>query len=65
MADEDRPTSLDREQIIARIGRHASQLAGLAREQGCTTLSHMLQDAAEQAEKDLSKPRGKGEGSVS
>jgi hypothetical protein len=63
MADEDQPTSLDREQIIARIGRHASQLAVLAREQGCSTLSDMLQVAAEQAEKEAA-PRGDGESGV-
>lgn len=41
MVDEDEPT----EQVLALIGKHASRLARLAREQGCTTLVLRVQDA--------------------
>jgi hypothetical protein len=65
MADEEKPAPLGREQVISLIGKHAKQLATLARQQGCTTLSYVLQLAVEQAEKDLMKARGNGESSVS
>ena len=62
MRDQEEPTPLDREQVISLIGKHAKQLAMLAREQGCTTLSYLLQAAVEQAEKELTAPRGDGSG---
>jgi hypothetical protein len=65
MAEEEKPAPLDREQVIQLIGNHAKQLATLARQQGCTTLSYVLQLAVEQAEKDLMKARGDGESGVS
>jgi len=66
VSDEQEPaTQLDREQVISLIGKHATQLATLARQQGCTTLSYLLQLAVEQAEKDLMKGRGNGESGVS
>jgi hypothetical protein len=65
MADEEKPAPLDREQVISFIGKHAKQLATLARQQGCTTLSYLLQLAVEQAEKDLMKGHGDGESGVS
>jgi hypothetical protein len=65
MADEEEPTPLDREQVISLIGRHAKQLAELAREQRCTTLYYLLQAAVEQTEKELAGPRGNGESGVS
>jgi hypothetical protein len=65
VADEEEPTPLDREHVISLIGRHAKQLAELARDQGCTTLSYLLQAAVEQAEKELAEPRGNGESGVS
>jgi hypothetical protein len=65
MADETKPAPLDREQVISLIGRHAKQLAELARDQGCTTLCYLLQTAVEQAEKELAGPRGNGESGVS
>jgi hypothetical protein len=65
MPDEEKPARLDREQVISLIGKHATQLAALAREQGCTTLYNLLQAAVEQTEKDLAGPRGNGETGVS
>ena len=65
MAEEEEPAPLDREQVISLIGKHAKQPATLARQQGCTTLSYVLQLAVEQAEKDLVKARGNGESGVS
>jgi hypothetical protein len=65
MADEEKPAPLDREQVISLIGKHAKQLATLARQQGCTTLAYVLQLAVDQAEKDLMKGRGNGESGVS
>lgn len=56
MADEDEPT-LDREQVISMIAKHAKQLASLAEQQGCRRLYYLLQRAAEQAEHDLLTPR--------
>jgi hypothetical protein len=38
VADEQEHAPLDREQVVALIGRHAKKLAEVAREQGCTTL---------------------------
>jgi hypothetical protein len=58
MADEEEAAPLDREQVVSLIAKHAKQLAGLAKEQGCMTLYYLLQTAAEQAEMDLAKPRG-------
>jgi hypothetical protein len=63
MADEEEAAPLDREQVIQLIGNHAKQLAMLASQQGCRTLSYLLQLAVEQAEKDLKK--GHGESGVS
>lgn len=65
VADEQAHTPLDREQVVALIGKHAKKLAEVAREQGCTTLSYLLQAAAEQADKDLSTQPGNGGSSVS
>jgi Fe-S cluster assembly iron-binding protein IscA len=65
MADEEKAAPLDREQVISLIGKHAKQLAALAKQQGCTTLSYVLQLAADQAEKDLTKAHGNGESGVS
>jgi hypothetical protein len=66
VADEQEPANeLDREQVISLIAKHAKQLAALARKQRCTTLSYILQTAAEQAERDLVKPRGKRESGIS
>jgi hypothetical protein len=45
VADEKEPTPLDREQVISLIVRHTKQLAGLARDQGSTTLYYLLQAA--------------------
>jgi hypothetical protein len=42
VADEEEPTPLDREHAISLIGRHTKQLAGLARDQGCTTQCRAL-----------------------
>ena len=54
MADEEeQATQLDRDQVISLIGKHASQLATLARQHGCTALAYLLRSAAEQAEQDL------------
>jgi hypothetical protein len=52
---------VNREQVIALIGGHAKKLAEVAREQGCATLSYMLEVAAEQAERQLETSRGDGE----
>jgi hypothetical protein len=65
MAKEEKTAPLDREQAIKLIGKHAEQLAALARQQGCTTLSYVLQLAVDQAEKDLAKAQGNGESGVS
>jgi hypothetical protein len=65
VADEQKPAPVDREEAIALIGKHARKLATLARELGCPTLSHMLQIAGEQAERELTAPRGDGESGVS
>ena len=66
MADEEEPAmQLEREQVISLIGRYAKEFAALARERGCTTLSYLLQLAAEQAEKDVMKARESGESGVS
>jgi hypothetical protein len=66
VADEEEPsTQLDREQAISLIGKHANELATLARQLGCVTLSYLLKSAAEQAEQDLMKPRRKDESGVS
>jgi hypothetical protein len=65
MADEEKPAPLDREHVISLIGKHAKQLATLARQQGCTTLSYVQQLAVDQAEKDLMQGRGNGESGVS
>lgn len=65
MAEEEQAAPLDREQVISLIGKHAAQLAALARQQGCTTLAYVLQLAVDQAEKDLMKARGIGESGVS
>jgi hypothetical protein len=50
VVDEEEPTPLDREQVISPVGRHTKQLAGLARDQGYTTLYYLLQAAVEQAD---------------
>ncbi|MFL5069142.1 MAG: hypothetical protein ACJ8FU_11705 [Xanthobacteraceae bacterium] len=65
MAEEDKAAPLEREQVISLIAKHAKQLAGLAKEQGCSTLCYLLQAAVEQAEKDAAAPRGNGESAVS
>jgi AraC-like DNA-binding protein len=65
MADEEKPAPLGREQVISLIGKHAKQLATLARQQGCSTLSYVLQLAVDQAEKDLKKVHENGESGVS
>jgi hypothetical protein len=49
--------TLDREQVISLIAKHAKQLASLAERQGCRRLCYYLQRAAEQAEQDLLNPR--------
>jgi hypothetical protein len=59
MADEEKAAPLDREQVISLIAKHATQLASLAKRQGCMSLYYLLQTAAEQAEQDLAKLRGK------
>ena len=53
--------SLDREQVVSLIAKHAKQLASLASEQDCMTLYYLLQTAVEQAERDLMKLRGEPE----
>jgi hypothetical protein len=65
MVDETKPAPLDREQVISLIGRHAKQLAELARDQGCTNLYYLLQNAVEQTEKELARPRGNRERDLS
>jgi len=66
VADEQEPAmQLEREQVISLIGRYAKEFADLARQRGCTSLSYLLQLAAEQAEKDLMKARGSDESGVS
>jgi hypothetical protein len=65
VADKQEPAmQSEREQVLSLIGRYAKEFANLARERGCTSLSYLLQLAAEQAEKDLIKPRGSGDGVV-
>ena len=49
-------TPLDRERVIAFIGKYVRQFAQLASEQGCATLSYMLQITAQQAEKEFAAP---------
>jgi hypothetical protein len=56
VVDEDEPT-LDREQVISLIAKHAKQLASLAEQPGCRRLCYLRQRAAEQAEYDLLTPR--------
>jgi hypothetical protein len=66
VANEEEPaTQLDREQVVSLIGKQAERLAALARQQGCTMLSYLLQTVVEQAEKDLTKARENGESGVS
>jgi hypothetical protein len=56
---------LDRDEVISLIAKHAKQLASLAKQQGCMSLYYLLQTAAEQAEQDLVKPRGKSKSGAS
>ena len=49
MPDE---STLDRQQVVLLIGKHAKQLAQLASGQGCMTLYYLLQTAAEHAERE-------------
>ena len=65
MADVEKPASVERDEAISLIGKHARKLATLASDHGCATLSHMLQIAGEQAERELTAPRGNGESGVS
>jgi hypothetical protein len=65
MADEEKAAPLDRDQVISLIAKHAKQLASLAKQQGCMSLYYLLQTAAEQAEQDLVKPRGKSKSGAS
>jgi hypothetical protein len=51
---------LNRGLVISFIGRQAKQLATLASEQGCTSLSYLLQTAVQQAERDLAQTRDNG-----
>jgi hypothetical protein len=53
---DEEPTPLDREQVISFIAKYTSQFAQLASEQGCATLSYMLQIVAAQAEKEFAAP---------
>jgi hypothetical protein len=65
MADEEKAAPLDRDEVISLIAKHAKQLASLAKQQGCMSLYYLLQTAAEQAEQDLVKPRGKSKSGAS
>ena len=49
------PVQLEREQLLSLIARYAKEFADLARGRGYTSLSYVLQLAAEQAQKDLLK----------
>jgi hypothetical protein len=53
---DEEPTPLNREQVISFIGRYTIQFARLASEQGCATLSYMLQIVAAQAEREFAAP---------
>ena len=59
------PKPLTREQVVTLLGKHAKELATLARENGCETLYFLFQTAAEQAEKELGRSPSDGESSVS
>jgi hypothetical protein len=50
---DEEPIRVDRKQVISFIGKYVRQFAQLASEQGCATLSYMLQITAEQAEKEF------------
>jgi hypothetical protein len=52
---DEEPTP-DRKQVISFIGKYVRQFAQLASEQGCATLSYMLQVTAQQAEKEIAAP---------
>jgi hypothetical protein len=64
MSDKE-PKPLTREQVVTLLGKHAKELATLARENGCETLYFLFQTAAEQAEKELGRSPSDGESSVS
>jgi hypothetical protein len=55
------PVRLEREQLLSLIARYAKEFADLARERGYTSLTYLLQLAAEQAQKDLLKASRSGE----
>ena len=48
---------LTREQVVTLLGKHAKELAKLARENGCETLYFLFQTAAEHADKELGQAR--------
>jgi putative SOS response-associated peptidase YedK len=50
------PKPLTREQVVTLLGKHAKELATLARENGCETLYFLFQTAAEQADKECITP---------
>jgi hypothetical protein len=51
--------------VVTLLGKHAKELATLAKANGCETLYFLFQTAAEHAEKELGQSRSDGESSVS
>jgi hypothetical protein len=64
MSDKE-PKPLNREQVVTLLGKHAKELATLAKNNGCETLYFLFQTAAEQADKELKGLRPEGSNTLS
>jgi hypothetical protein len=62
---EKEPKPLSREQVVSLLGKHAKELATLAKNNGCETLYFLFQTAAEQADKELKGSRSEGTSALS
>jgi hypothetical protein len=62
---EKEPKPLNRDQVVSLLGKHAKELATLAKNNGCETLYFLFQTAAEQADKELRGSRSEDTSTLS